>query len=617
VDETGVAPYVVSGLSDGKGGFTYVAALSATADPTLGFLQPVSADFNGDGKQDLLIVDGAFYNGLSVALSNGDGTFQNPVSLAMPSLDCSLNYAATGDLNGDGFADIVVAYAGDAACGGSDGNPSGYIVALGKGDGTFSTPVLTASGSEMYSVTLADMNMDGNPDLILVDDPFDGAGSFAVSLLPGNGDGTFSTGTTVFSDALVSQVVAGDFNQDGKPDLILFSEGNQAVVYSGSEESAGITLLPGNGDGTFGDSSQLATGNFFINGALVDVNSDGIPDIAATLYTTTGQPNTYYGFSTLLGTGQGNFAAPVNALESLESSLPFPGNFLNDNSTGFIVSTPSGTAFYLGQGGTAITLSSSAASLAFGQTETLTATLKATLSGRPTPTGTVAFYDGTALLSSVPVSGASAAYSANALAVGSHSITAVYSGDSNFNPNTSAATSVAVTALAPAFTLTANPGSVSVAVGQQAVATLTLTANATFSGSISFTCSGLPANAGCTVNPAQVTLAAGSTEEATVVIGTTTSAANTSPQSAPFSEYMCGLSLAGLFCCFGLRRFNRRLFSMLGLLFVVSAMAGLSGCASGNGIKKVAKGTYTATITATPSSSSVATQTAAVSVTVQ
>ena len=617
LDQTGTSPYVVSALSDGKGGFKDVTALSATADPTLGFLQPVSADFNGDGKQDLLIVDGALGNGLGVALSKGDGTFKDPVSLAMPTLDCSLNYAATGDLNGDGKADIVVAYAGDAACGGSDGTPSGYIVALGKGDGTFATPVFTAFGNELYSVTIADMNMDGNQDLILVDDPFDGAGNFGVSLLNGNGDGTFGAGTAVLADSVVSQVVVGDFNQDGKPDLILFSEGTQAVAGTGDVETAGIVLLPGNGDGTFGDSSQLATGNFFINGALVDVNSDGIPDLVATLYTTTGQPNTYYGLSTLLGTGQGSFAEPVNSLESLDGSLPIPGNFLNDNSVGILASTPYGTAFYLGQGGTAFGLSSSGASIAFGQQETLTAKLAATLAGRPTPTGTVSFYDGSILLGSVAVSGSTAVYSANALAVGSHSITAVYGGDGNYNPNTAAATGVTVTALAPAFTLAANPGSISVTVGQEGVTTLTLSANAAFSGSISLACSGLPANATCTINPAQVTLSAGSTAEATLVVGTTiTSAANHS-QGIPFPGYAGGVSLAGLLFCFAFRRRNRKVFSMLALGFLVFAVAGLSACNNGNGVTTVSKGIYTATITATPSGSTGTAQTATVSVTVQ
>jgi len=615
VDQTQTAPYVVSALSDGKGGFKYVTALTAAVVPNLGFLEPVQADFNGDGKQDLLMAGSDA--SLSVALSNGDGTFKTPVSLGLPALDCYLNYAATGDLNGDGHTDIVVTYPGDASCGGTGSVPSGYFVALGKGDGTFAAPVFTASGNELYTAALGDMNMDGNLDLILTDDPFDGSGNFSVSLLPGNGDGTFSTGTAVLSDDTVSQVIVGDYNQDGKPDLILFSEGPASIAGAGNVEDASIVLLPGNGDGTFGDSNQLATGNFFLNGALADVNNDGIPDIVGALYYTHDQPNTYYGLSTLLGTGGGAFAAPVNALEGLASELRIVGNFTGDNAPGVLVASSYGTALFLGQGGSAIGLTSSAASLVFGQVETLTATLTPTFTTRPAPTGWIAFYDGTTLLGTSAVSGSAATYTAGSLAVGSHSFTAVYTGDGNFNPNTSAASAVTVTTLAPAFTLTADPGSVSVPVGQQGVATLTLAANATFTGNIALTCSGMPANATCTVNPTQVTLAGNGSATATVVVGTTTTASNHNQPVSPFSKYAGGLTLAGLLCCFVRRKFARGIFPMLVLLTLGFAAAALSGCGNGNGINTAAKGNYTVTVTATPSGSGATAQTATLSVTLQ
>lgn len=616
VDINRAAPYVVSGISNKKGGFTYATALSSKAVPALDYIQPVTADFNGDGKQDLLIVGGKRGNTLAVSLSKGDGTFQSPVALALPSLDCTLNYAAAGDLNGDGNLDIVVTYPGDSACGGKGSEPSGYFVALGKGNGTFAKPEFTASGSELYAATLADMNMDGNPDLILIDDPFDGSGNFAVNLLPGNGDGTFSPGTAVLSDSVVSQAIAVDYNQDGKPDLILFSEGTQSVASTGDVETAGVVLLPGNGDGTFGDSNQIATGNFFLNGLLADVNNDGIPDLVAALYHTTGQPKTYYGLSTLLGTGDGGFAEPVNSLESLSSDLPVAGHFLAGNAPAIAVSTAYGTALFLGQGGSNLSLSSSSASIAFGQTATFTAKLTPILSGRPSPTGLVAFYDGSTLLGSSSISNSSATYSASALAVGTHSVTAVYNGDGNFNPNTSSAATVAVTTLAPAFTLTAAPDALNVNIGQQAVSTLTLTANATFSGSIDLACSGLPANASCTVNPAQITLAGGTSSQASIVVGTTASAANDKPQPYPLSKLAGGLTLAGLFCLFVRRRSARGIFPMLVLLSLTVALAALSGCGSG-GLKTVHKGTYTVTITAKPSGSAASSQTATVSVNVQ
>jgi hypothetical protein len=604
---------ILTALGDGKGNFTYVVGLSSTVVPTLQYIQPVQADFNGDGKQDLLIAntDGS----MTVALSNGDGTFKTPVSVGLPVLGCQINYAATGDVNGDGNTDVVVAYVGDSACGGSGSYSSGYFVALGNGDGTFKTPAFTAYGAELYAVTLADMNLDGNLDLLLDDAPFQVGGTFAIDLLPGNGDGTFGAGASVKSNYMVSQVIAGDYNADGKPDLILLSEGEQTDT--DAYTTAGVLLLPGNGDGTFGAATQLATGNFFLNGSLTDVNNDGIPDLVLALYSTIGQPNTYYGLSTLLGEGGGAFSNPINSLEALDSETVLPGNFYNDNAPDFIVQTGYGPALYLGQGGTTNTLTSSSASVAFGSTETFTATLASAMAGRPVPTGSVSFYDGTTLLASSALSSGAASYSLATLAVGTHSITAVYSGDANFNPSTSAATAVAVSALTPAFTLTATPTSITVSQGQNGVATLTLAANATFSGSVALACSGAPANASCSVNPTTVTLAPSGSSSATLVISTTTEKASAKPENAPFSGSSGVLSLALLAGVFAGWRSKRRLLLSLSVVFFIVTGIGLTGCGSSSPVNTVAKGNYTITVTATPSGSSGTVRTATVSITVQ
>jgi Bacterial Ig-like domain (group 3)/FG-GAP-like repeat len=612
IDYSGTNPTVVTGVSDGKGNFTYVTGLSAAAVPTLAYLEPVQADFNGDGMQDLLIAneDGS----MSYALSNGDGTFKAPVSLGLPTLDCVVDYGATGDLNGDGLTDIVVAYPGDSACGGSDGTPSGYFVVLGKAGGTFAAPVFTPYGSELYSVTIADMNMDGIPDLLLDDAPFQAGGTFAVDLLPGNGDGTFASGIAVKSNYLVSQVIAGDYNQDGKPDLVLFTEGEQTD--QDFDTTAGILLMPGNGDGSFGATEQIGTGNFFLNGALVDVNGDGIPDLVAALYNTPAQPNTYYGLSTLLGEGGGSFADPVNVLESLDSELPFVGNFYSDNAPDFIVATAYGTALYLGQGGDTIALTGSGSSIAFGQAETLTATVTQAMANRPTPTGTISFYDGTTLLGSAALSSGAANLATSSLAVGTHSITAVYSGSSNFNPITSAAVGVTVTSVTPAFSLAASPTSMNVTQGQTGTATLTLTANSTFNGSVSLACSGAPTDASCAVSPASVTLAPGSQVTATLVLATTSARSAASEPATPWSKSSGVVTLAAVFWLFSGRRSRRKLLLMVSLAVLTLAGLAMSGC-GGNSIPVAQKGSYTLTITATPSGGAGSPQTATVMVAIQ
>lgn len=619
VDTSGDLPQVVTGVSDGKGNFTYAVGVSWTADPNLGFLEPVQADFNGDGKQDLLVADTD--NSLSVALSNGNGTFGTLHKLALPSLGCMPGYAATGDLNGDGKTDVVLTYVGDAACGATGSVASGYFTALGNGDGTFQTPVFTAYGAELYAATLADMNLDGKLDLLLDDDPFQVGGTFAVDLLPGNGDGTFAPGTATSSDFVVSQVIAGDYNGDGKPDLILLEEGEELALKDG-DASAGVLLLPGRGDGTFGESSQVGPGNFFLNGALTDVNGDGLPDLVLSLYSENGQPNTFYGLSTLLGEGGGAFSDPINTLQGLNSVTPIAGNFYDDNAPDFIVATSYGTALYLGQGGTAFKLTGSPASITFGQPETFTATVAASMANRPVPTGTVSFYDGTALLGSVPLSSGTAAYSTSSLAAGSHSITATYSGDGSFNPHTSTTTTqVAVAALTPAFTLTSNSAKLTLSQGQGGVETLTLAANAAFSGAVSLSCSGAPANASCAINPASVTLMPGGSTATTLVITTTAAKADLAAPRGPWhsvpgsgSPVSFSLAALGMFAGWKWRKRCPLLVSLL--VLTISGLA-LTACGSSSSVNMAAQGSYSITVKATPTGSSASAQTTTVEVTVQ
>jgi hypothetical protein len=428
----GQRAHLVTAVSDGKGNFNYMSALSDGEFPSYTFIQPVAADFNGDGKQDIIL--SGPYGSLWVALSNGDGTFQPPIAISLGAIDCQQAYAAVGDLRHNGKQSIVIAYPGDSACGGPDSTPSGYFIIPGNGDGTFGTPQFQPFGGELYSVLTADINGDGILDLILNDAPFDGAASFGVYYLPGKADGSFGSAITASSGYMVSQVMAGDYNQDGKLDLIMLTEGKQTDQTP--DATAGILLYPGQGDGTFGTATQLATGNFFLNGVFADVNGDGIPDITATLFTVAGMPQKYQGLATFLGVGGGNFSKPVNFLAPLESQSVFTGNFLADNATDIALQTPYGTALFLNQGGTTLTLNASATSVKQGDSLTLTATVQPTLANRPAPTGTITFFENGTSVGSVPVRSGSATLVIPTLGAGKHQISAAYSGDRHFNPNT-------------------------------------------------------------------------------------------------------------------------------------------------------------------------------------
>ena len=600
--------------NDGKGNFKPVAALAGGWPKDLEYIEPFHADFNNDGFEDFAYANAT--GEVLVALSKGDGTFSTPKAVGIGTQVCPEYYADAKDINGDGFADLVIPYGSDLACGQQSSGASGYWVALGKGDGSFAKPVFTTFGTELYSATLADLNGDGVADLVLNDAPIIAGYGYQVSVLPGNGDGTFGNPVTVESSYVVTNLVAADINNDGKKDLVLSAQ----EVVGGDTTTGGIITILGNGDGTFNLPSVVTSNNWFYGLQVADMNNDGNQDIVATLYSHQGQAVDYYGMVTLLGYGNGLFSGPYNQFESLASQNPQVGSFYADGAMDVMTETGYGTALFAGQGGSTLSLTPSAAAINVGDSETLTATVEAVLANRPTATGTVSFYDGTTLLGTCAVNGGTSTFTTSALAVGSHIIKAVYSGDSNFNPATSATTNILIVAVAPAFTVTPSAPTISVTGGSQGIATLNLAANSTFGGAVTLACSGMPANGTCTINPGSVTLAAGGTATATLVLGTTADHAELEHPANPWEAPASGLSLTAVFCIFIGRR--KRIHSALGLILLLSVGGLLMGCGnSGNSKSKsaltVVPGTYSVTITATPDSGSSATaQTTMVSLTI-
>jgi hypothetical protein len=189
------------------------------------------------------------------------------------------NAIAVADVNGDGKPDLVVA---NCPGGGCDAQVPGTIsVLLGNGDGTFQEPVNYPSGGMLpTSVQIADMNLDGKPDIVVTNE------SFGVSMLLGNGDGTFQPVVGVAGIAGPQRVLVADLNHDGKPDL---------VVLSGSTE-----VLLGNGDGTFQPIViyEGCIGCLTSSLAIADVNGDGKLDLLVSYWDEIG---------VRLGNGDGTF----------------------------------------------------------------------------------------------------------------------------------------------------------------------------------------------------------------------------------------------------------------------------------------------------------------------
>jgi hypothetical protein len=251
----------------------------------------VVGDFNGDGLPDIATANNNGSNNVSVLLQNSDGTFQAAVNYPVGNNPASLQ---VGDINGDGKLDLVVLNTADSTIG----------VLLGNGDGTFQAQQLTTipSGSSP-SMVVADFNGDGKAD-VAIGEPLPQVGNFALAVLLSNGTGTFQAPVTYPVSAQSGVLAVGDFNNDGKLDLV-------SGPFLGK---GGISVLLGNGDGTFqaakvsGTSVILETNLF----AIADFNQDGNLDIAADTVGPGGGPI----FALFLGNGDGSFQVDVSLQQS-------------------------------------------------------------------------------------------------------------------------------------------------------------------------------------------------------------------------------------------------------------------------------------------------------------
>jgi hypothetical protein len=250
----GVPSTVSIFLGNGDGTFQAPATYAAGSGP----ISVITGDFNGDSKLDLAVANQNDHS-VSILLGNGDGSFQAHVDYPAGTSDVAA--VATGDFNGDGKLDLVLA------------NPSSATVSvlLGNGDGTFGAPVAYAtgtSGDHPIAVSAVDFNGDGKLDLAVTN-----LNAKTVAILLGNGNGTFqpkvSYPTTNGGFIGPTAMTTGDFNGDGKIDLAITDQGDNSV-----------SILLGNGDGTFQSPLEFTTGSFATGVAAGDFNGDGRLDLA-------------------------------------------------------------------------------------------------------------------------------------------------------------------------------------------------------------------------------------------------------------------------------------------------------------------------------------------------
>jgi hypothetical protein len=666
--------------------------LQATGSPVMTGNQPAAGatgDFNNDGKPDLAIMS-SLTNSIYILLGNGDGTFavtpSSPV-LGVGTIPCiNANQASNcsltaGDFNHDGNADLAE----------TSGFDNTVIVLLGHGDGTFSSapgsPITV--GTFPQAVRSGDFNQDGILDLAVAN-----AGDDTVSILLGNGDGTFTPapGAPAATGGFPFFLAVADFNTDGRQDLAVSNENDSTV-----------SILLGNGDGTFTPAGSPIPGFNYNPGVVVaaDFNGDGYIDIAATNFTAV-SPSPNGTVTVLLGNNDGTFhAAPGSPVAvGVDPFAMVAGDFNEDGVTDLAVAnyglitnaptqtltlllgggdgtfTPAGTPTQLGdspndlvvadfngdgtpdlaipniadfdttilldhltqtetasvanitiegmgthyvdavypgatyfapstsatvplQGITvASTLTLSADTLQQLVTLPVTLTAQVTTSASPPPpsgpTGTVSFFNGGALLGTVPVNAAGqAVYTTTSLGDGMETITASYSGDPDYSSSTAGPITVTISDLQIARK---GDNNTTVVPGTTVMYTLQVTPQVinTFLYNVTFTTTGLPAGAAASFSP--VTLASGGSAAVVTMTVTTAKNALNEPPPGPFERLP--LALGVLLPLWGALRLRKRMPGiMLVALLSLAALMGLNGC-SGAGLFAAKKVSYAITVTA-------------------
>ena len=334
-------------LGTGTGSFGAKTDFAAGSGPS----SVAVGDFNGDGKLDLAVTNSSSAT-VSIFLGTGTGSFGAKTDFATGAVPKSV---AIGDFNADGKLDLAVAnFSGDSVS-----------VLLGTGTGTFGAKTDFSTGTFPFSVAVGDFNNDGKLDLAVANN----GNSFGntVSVLPGTGSGSFGARTDLNTGAGPTSVAVGDFNIDGKLDLAVTNQVDDTVgillntntarplsplgfsahndfVSGGSVESiatgdfngdgkidlvtansnaSSVSILLGTGAGTFGAKTDFATGASPLFVAVGDFNGDGKLDLAVA---NLGGPSV----SILLGTGTGAFGAKTDFTTGNNPDSVAVGDFNGD-----------------------------------------------------------------------------------------------------------------------------------------------------------------------------------------------------------------------------------------------------------------------------------------------
>lgn len=262
-------------LGDGKGGFTLKTNYPVGTVPQ----GAATGDFDGDGIPDI-VATRIYGNEFILLRGSGDGNFAQATYQIFNASDPG-GAVLVGDFNNDKKLDIVAAV-----------RPVGFTTSLGAGNGSFASAVPTWISCDS-ALAMGDFNGDGKLDMVVAN-----SSGKHISVLLGNGDGTFGPATNYPVPANLSTSVSGviavaDLTGNGKLDLVVAEQPGTNC----------ITVFLGNGEGSFTLKTNYGYGFGASTIALGDVNGDRIPDLIV------GSGSTVY---VMLGNGDGSFGPRVN-----------------------------------------------------------------------------------------------------------------------------------------------------------------------------------------------------------------------------------------------------------------------------------------------------------------